>query len=95
MSKIDPMYKLFNYACDKMYRVFYKTDYTDERVMTGLLINCHGSFLIFLGEKGMYYIKHKDVLFMEPIPMPKNLSDNFRTLIETYLKEEADFRRIK
>lgn len=95
MSKIDPLYKLFNYACDKMYRVTYKANYYDERAVRGLLINCHGPHLVLLGEKGIYYIKHQDVLLMEPIPMPEKLCDNYRTVIENYLKEEAVFRRME
>lgn len=94
MAKMGPLFKLYNYACDKMYRVIYKTDYGDEHAMKGMLLNCHGPLLILLGEKGMYYIKHKDIQLMEPIPMPKNLCDNYRTVIETYLKEESEFKRI-
>ena len=32
---------------------------------------------------------------MIAIPMPRNLCDNYRSVIETYLKEEAEFRRIQ
>ena len=93
-KKMDPLFKLFNYACDKMYRVIYTTEWYDERVIQGLLINCHGPLMVLLGEKGLYYIKHKDIQLMEPIPMPKNLCDNYRSTIETYLKEEAEFDRL-
>ena len=85
---MDPLFKLFNYACDKMYRVVYTSEWISyEHMAQGLLINCHGSLVVLLGEKGLYYIKHKDIQLMEPIPMPKNLSDNFRLVIEQYLKE--------
>lgn len=94
MIKTDPLMKLYDYACDKMYRIIYKPDYGIEQALRGLLLNCHGPFLVLLGEKGLYYIKHKDILLMEPIPMPKNLCDNYRNVIETYLKEEAELRRI-
>lgn len=93
MGKIDPLFKLYNYACDKMYRIIYKTDYGDERAMCGLLIHCHGPLLVLLGEKGMYYIKHKDIVLMEPISMPKNACENYRAVIEDYLKEELEFKR--
>ena len=96
MAKIDPLYKLYNYACDKMYRVVYAPEwYPGERAVQGLLVNCHGSLIILLGEKGLYYIKHKDIQLMEPIPMPSKLCDNYRNVIETYLKEEAELRRIE
>lgn len=96
MAKIDPLYELYNYACDKMYRVIYKVNdsYLDEHVVIGMLLNIHGQFIVLLGEKGIYYIRHEDVKLMEPIPMPRNLCDNYRSVIETYLKEEAEFRRI-
>lgn len=96
MAKIDPLYKLYNYACDKMYRVIYKVNdsYLDEHVVIGMLLNINSQFIVLLGERGIYYIRHKDVKLMEPIPMPRNLCDNYRSVIETYLKEEAEFRRI-
>lgn len=96
MAKIDPLYKLYNYACDKMYRVIYKVNdsYLDEHVVIGMLLNINSQFIVLLGERGIYYIRHKDVELMEPIPMPRNLCDNYRSVIETYLKEEAEFRRI-
>lgn len=96
MAKIDPLYKLYNYACDKMYRVIYKVNdsYLDEHVVIGMLLNINSHFIVLLGERGIYYIRHKDVKLMEPIPMPRNLCDNYRSVIETYLKEEAEFRRI-
>lgn len=89
-KKMDPLFKLFNYACDKMYRVVYTSEWHDECIIKGLLVNCHGPLMVLLSEKGLYYIKHKDIQLMEPIPMPKNLPDNFRKVIETYLKERAE-----
>ena len=94
MAKIDPFYKLYNYACDKMYRVIYDDYYSDEHVVIGMLLNINSLSIVLLGEKGIYYIRHKDIRLMEPIPMPRNLCDNYRSIIETYLKEEAEFRRI-
>ena len=86
---MDPLFELFNYACDKMYRVIYTPEGYGERIVKGLLINCHGLLIVLLGEKGLYYIKHTDIQLMEPIPMPKNLCDNFRLVIEQYLKERS------
>lgn len=96
MAKIDPLYKLYNYACDKMYRVIYEVDdpYPDEHVAIGMLLNIHGPLVVLLGEKGMYYIRHKNIRLMEPIPMPEKLCDNYRTVIESYLKEGIEFKRI-
>ena len=97
MANIYPLYKLYNCACNKMYRVIYEVDdsYPDEHVAIGMLLNIHGPLVVLLGEKGMYYIRHKNIRLMEPIPMPKKLCDNYRNVIETYLKEEAEFRRIE
>ena len=53
----------------------------------GILINYHGPFMVLLGELGLYLIKPQDIELMEPIPMPKELCDNYRNVIETYLKE--------
>ena len=87
MNNFDPVTKLYNYACNKMYRVIYNS-YIHKEV-EGILINCHGSFIVLLGELGLYLIEPHDIQLMEPIPMPKKLCDNYRNVIETYLKEEA------
>ena len=57
----------------------------------GLLLNCCTSQYWFLTEHGIFMVKTTDIEYMSPIPMPKNLSDNFRALIETYLKERKEF----
>lgn len=90
--KTFPINDLYNYACDKFYNVVYKNDiYCDERTVKGILLNCHGPFLVLLSEKGMYYIRHKDVLLMEPIPMKKliGMNDKYLSAIETYLTERT------
>ena len=95
--KMDPLFKLFDYACNKMYRVIYKADncYPDEHTIFGLMIQCHGPLVVILGEKGLYYIKHKDIQLLEPVPKTFKMSEEYRSTIETYLKEEAEFRRIE
>lgn len=85
MATIEPVTKLYDYACNKMYRITY-TSYINKEV-EGILINCHGPFIVLLGELGLYLIKPHDIELMEPIPMPKELCDNYRNVIETYLKE--------
>lgn len=86
-----PINNLYNYACDKFYMVVYKNDiYCDERIVKGILLNCHGPLLVLLSEKGMYCIKHNDVLLMEPIPMTFRMNEEYRSVIETYLGECAD-----
>lgn len=85
MNDFGPVTKLYDYACNKMYRVIY-TNYIDKEV-EGILINCHGPFIVLLGELGLYLIKPQDIELMEPIPMPKKLCDNYRKVVETYLKE--------
>lgn len=92
MNDFGPVTKLYNYACNKMYRVTY-TNYIDKKV-EGILISCHGPFIVLLGELGLYLIRSHDIELMEPIPMPKKLSDSYRNVIETYLKEEAELGRV-
>lgn len=90
MPKIDPLYKLFEYSCDR----FYTIDYGDDcysRTIKGFLLNCGGPRYHILTEHGLCIIKSKEINSMFPIPMPKDLCDNFRNVIETYLKERQDF----
>lgn len=86
MSKIDPLYKLFNYACDKFYII--EHSHSDKPVI-GLLLNCFSSQYWFLTERGIFMVKSKDIEYMSPI-VPKNLSDNFKLVIEQYLKERSN-----
>lgn len=90
MFKPDPLYKLFEYACDRFYTIEYGNDY-QPRIIKGFLLNCGGPRYHILIEHGLCIIKSKDINTMFPIPMPKNLPDNFRKVIETYLKERQDF----
>ena len=92
MQKIDPLNKLFDYACDKFYIIEHSRS---DKPVIGLLLNCFSSQYWFLTERGIFMIKTKDIEYMSPISMPKHLSDEYRSTIETYLKEEADFRRIE
>ena len=82
--KIDPLFKLFDYACDKFYIIEHSRS---DRPIIGLLLNCFTSQYWFLTERGIFMVKSKDIEYMNPIPTPKNLSDNFRLVIEQYLKE--------
>ena len=85
-----PINDLYNYACNKFYRVIYKNDICcDERIVRGILLNCHGPLLVLLCEKGMYCIRHKDVLLMEPIPMTFRMNEEYRSVVETYLAKCA------
>lgn len=88
--KIDPLYKLFEYSCDRFYTIEYGDD-CYSRTIKGFLLNCGGPRYHILTEHGLCIIKSKDISTMFPIPRPKNLSDNFREVIETYLKERQDF----
>jgi hypothetical protein len=89
---MDPIYKLFDYACDRFYTIEYGNDY-QPRIIKGLLLNCGGPHYYLLTEHGLCVIKTKGINTMFPIPMPKDLSDNFRKVVETYLKEQAEFKR--
>lgn len=90
--KIDPMWKLFDYACDRFYTIEYGNDY-QPRIIKGLLLDCGGPRYRILTEHGLCVIKTKEINTMFPIPMPKDLCDNFRKVVETYLKEQAEFKR--
>ena len=85
--KIDPLLRLFDYACDRFYIIEHNRS---DKPIIGLLLNCFTSQYWFLTEHGIFMVKSKDVEYMSPIPMPKNLSDNFRLVIEQYLKERTN-----
>lgn len=89
MKGPDPLYKLFEYSCDRFYTIEYGDD-CYSRTIKGLLLNCGGPHYHILTEHGLCVIKTKEVNTMFPIPMPKDLPDNFRKVIETYLKERAE-----
>lgn len=91
MEKIDPLYKLFEYSYGRFYTIEYG-DNCYSRTIKGIFVNCDGPRYYILTEYGLYIIKTKKINTMFPIPMPKDLCDNFRKVIETYLKEEVEFR---
>ena len=88
------MWKLFEYVCDRFYTIEYGNDY-QPRIIKGLLLNFDGLHYHILTERGLCVIKTKEINTMFPIPIPKDLPDNFRKVIETYLKEQAEFKRGK
>ena len=83
------MWKLFEYACNKFYTIEYGND-CQPCIIKGLLLNCGGPRYYFLTEHGLCVIKTKEINTMFPIPIPKDLSDNFRKVIEDYLKEREE-----
>lgn len=85
---MDPMWKLFDYACDRFYTIEYDSGY-QPRIIKGLLLNCGGPRYYILTEHGLCVIKSKEINTMFPKPMPKDLCDNFRKVVEDYLKERA------
>ena len=88
MNKINPLYKLFDYACDRFYYIEYgERPYT--KTMKGILLNYSGSMAVILAEEGMYQIKQRDVQFMAPTSIPAKASEEYRNLIKEYLSECA------
>lgn len=85
--KMDPLFRLFDYACDKFYIIEHNRS---DKPIFGLLLNCFTSQYWFLTEHGIFMVKSKDIEYLSPIPMPKNLSDNFKLVIEQYLKERSN-----
>lgn len=86
--RLDPLWKLFEYACDRFYTIEYGDGYP-HRTIKGLLLNCGGSHYHILTEHGLCVIQSKEINTMFPIPMPKDLCDNFRKVVEDYLGERA------
>ena len=84
--KENPMWRLFEYACNKLYYVEYGEI---PKRLFGILVNCGGTLYAFLGEKGLYMIKVNDIKSLEPASMPKTISDEFRKVIEDYLQVSA------
>ena len=85
---MNPMWRLFDYACDRFYTIEYGNDY-QPRTIKGFLLNYNGQHCHILTEHGLYIIKPKEINTMFPISMPKDLCDNFRKVVEDYLKEMA------
>ena len=85
--KMDPLFKLFDYACDKFYVVEHSRS---DKPIFGLLLNCFTSQYWFLTERGIFMVKSTDITHMSPVSMPKNLNDNFKLVIEQYLKERSN-----
>lgn len=86
MQNID---KAFGYACDKYYRVFYDRNHDGyEKKVEGLLLNYASGNIVLLSDKGMYHIKYRDMVSMEPIePRTDNLSEEFKESVESFKKE--------
>lgn len=80
MQNID---KAFEYACGKYYRVFYDKDHDGyEKKAEGILLNYASGNIVLLSGKGMYHIKYRDTVLMEPIePRTDNLSEEFKELL--------------
>ena len=83
---MDPLFKLFDYACDKFYIIEHNRS---DKPIIGLLLNCFTSQYWFLTERGIFMVKSKDIDYINPIPMPDKLGDNFKLVIEQYLKERS------
>lgn len=83
MQNLD---KAFEYACNKYYRVFYNTDYGKfEHKVEGLLLNYTGGNTVLLSDKGIYHIKYKNIVYMEPIePRTDNLDEEFKELLKSF-----------
>lgn len=85
MNNLD---KAFEYACNKYYRVFYDRNHNGvEKKAEGLLLNYTGGDVVLLSDKGIYHIKYRDIVYMEPIkPRIENLSEEFKSLLEFFKK---------
>ena len=84
--KMDPLFKLLDYVCDKFYLIEHNRS---DKPIIGLLLNCFSSQYWFLTEHGIFMVKSKDIDYINPIPMPDKLGDNFKLVIEQYLKERS------
>ena len=78
------MSKVTEYVCDKFYYVIYKR-YDEEQRAEGLLLNYASGDIVLLSEKGIYHIKHKDIIFMKPFEPPVyRMSEEFKRLLESF-----------
>ena len=86
---LDNLDKAFRYACDKYYSVIYDRDRCGyEQRAEGLLLNYAGGDVVLLSDKGIYHIKHRDIVFMRPVePRMDKLSSEFKELVESFKKD--------
>lgn len=53
-------------ACDKYYIIEYD-HYGYKQTVKGLLLNYYNGNIVLLADEGIYHLKYKDIIFMEPI----------------------------
>ena len=87
MSKIDPIFKLFDYACNRFYCIEYG-EYPYTKTVKGLLLH-YNDPIVILTEEGIYQFKQRDIHCIVPILPPKKISEEYKNLIETYLSARA------
>ena len=75
---------LCNFACGRYYLVEYE-HYGVILSARGLLENYFGGNIVLLAENGIYHIKDKNIVHMQPIKMPS--LDKFNERYQNLLKE--------
>ena len=83
-----PIDYLFNYACDKFYRISFEyKDFPYE--VKGFLIYTDGNSFDFLTPKGICHIKRKDITCIHPINyVYKEDEKEYKAAIENFLNAQ-------
>lgn len=88
------MFKAFDYACDKYYRVVVDIVGSTPKVISGILLNYTDKEIMLLAEKGIYHIQHKNILLLIPIepPTAADVNEKYREVLKSFgfYKEEKD-----
>lgn len=79
------------YACWKYYKLFYTdADKSNQKAVSGIMINLDGSRLVMLTPKGMIDISHHYVERLEPREFPKDdsqLPEEFKKICKEVMEE--------
>ena len=81
-----------NFVCGRYYLVEYK--YCDIILgVKGLLENYYNGNIVLLAEDGIYHIKYKDIMFMQPIKMPPldKFNERYQKLLKVLQKDDVRY----
>ncbi len=88
---MDNYFKVFEYACGKYYKLFYTDeDKSNQKAVSGILINYNYNKLVMLTPKGLLEIPHRHVERLEPREFPKvdvKFPEDFKKLCKEFEKE--------
>lgn len=79
---------LFNYACNRMYHIDYKTYDNYTISIEGLLINYSGSKIVLLSDCGVYQLNYNDICLMRPMRLKEVIGrscEEYKQVVLKYL----------